>query len=130
VWSSFDADGCPDSGSLEILPGSTAGTAFTLGCTRVGSSSNATFGFKFWQDAPTSANCYVAFFSDVSCSTQTSGFPPPTIYTSDVTRSWTSAYLLLDSGTNSITASCFFPQPQGTTVYFDQFYLNYGGSTY
>lgn len=130
VWSSFDADGCPDSGSLEILPDATAGEAFSTGCLPTGSSSNSTFGFKFWQDAPNSAYCYVSTYSDGSCSTPTfSGFPPE-IYTSDVTRSWTGAYLTLDSGTNSIKASCFFPQPQQTTVYFDQFYLNYGGSTY
>ena len=130
AWSNFDADGCPGSGSLEILPSNSAGTAFGSGCLRTGSSSNSTFGFKFWQDAPNSAYCYVSTYSDGSCSTPTfSGFPPE-ITTSDVTRSWTGAFLTLDSGTNSIKASCFFPQPQQTTVYFDQFYLNYGGSTY
>ncbi len=130
TWSSFDADGCPGSGSLEMLPSADAGVSFVTGCLRTPSSSNTTFGFKFWQDAPTSAYCYVAFFSDANCSTQTSGFPPPTIYTSDVTRTWTGAYLNIDSGTNSIKASCFFPQPEGTTVYFDQFYLNNNGSLY
>jgi hypothetical protein len=130
TWSNFDADGCPGSGSLEMLPSADSGVSFVTGCLQTPSSSNTTFGFKFWQDAPNSTNCNVGTYSDGSCSTPTfSGFPPE-ISTSDVTRTWTGAHLIIDSGTNSIQVSCFFPQPQGTTVYLDQFYLTNNGSLF
>lgn len=129
VWSNFDADGCPGSGSLELLPDQVHGVAFTLPCTRVSAGSYSTFGFKYWQDAALASYCYVRFFSGASCSpeTETTTFPYPTIRTADVTRSWQSAFLTIDSGTAAITVSCFFPD-QEATLYFDQFYLNNNGT--
>jgi hypothetical protein len=72
--------------------------------------------------------CFVNFFSDTNCTTATSGYPPPQIETGDLTRSWQSAFLSIDSGTGSINASCFFPGAWNTTVYLDQFYLNNSGA--
>ena len=128
AWSNVDAEGCPGSGSLQIPPtDNTNGTAFSLSCMLVGAGSYS-FGFKFKQDTPNAANCYVGTYSDASCSTPNfSGFPPE-LSTGDVTNSWQSAYMSLPSGTSSILVSCLHT-PQGG-VYFDEFYLNSGSNTY
>jgi hypothetical protein len=125
TWSSFDADGCPGSGSLVIQPGQAGGVAFTQGCLAAGP--NRSFGFKYYQDQPNATYCYLGFFSDASCVTATSGYPPPTLYTTTTTNNWESVYMGLPSGTNSMIFSCFFPAA-GATVYFDQFFLNTSNS--
>jgi hypothetical protein len=130
VWSTFDADNCPASGSLELKPGTGSGVAFTIGCLSLGSTTGESFGFKYWQDTASTTYCYLNFYSDSSCTTQTSGFPPPTIYLGSTTRSWQSVYLPIDSGTRSLLVSCFFPSQTGSTVYYDQFYVNTGSNTF
>jgi hypothetical protein len=128
TWSNVDADKCPSSGSL-VIPSSdnTNGTAFQLDCMLVGAG-NYSFGFRYKQDTPSAANCFVGTYSDGSCSTPTfSGFPPE-MYTGDTTGSWQDIYMSLPSGTNSILVSCQHNPP--AAVYFDQFYLNSGSNTY
>lgn len=123
-WSNVDADNCPASGSLHIpSTDNTIGTAFSLNCLTVGSG-NLSFGFRYRQDTPNSASCYVGSYSDGSCTTPNfEGFPPQ-VYTTDVTNSWQSTSIYLPSGTMSILVSCQHVPP--SSIYFDQFYVNSG----
>jgi hypothetical protein len=120
TWSNSDADGCPRSGSLSMVNGQDQVTQ----CVPAAGNASYNVGFKYKQATGESFRCFLTFYTDSGCMTDTVG-DSTTLDSAMTGSSWIpyAAVVTAPVGAGSLQILC----GSGGTANMDDFYINPSG---